>query len=839
MNLPININFPGTIVHAPHDLGSPRPQFSNIRSQATILETAHNTGETATWQFIPGLTNPFTEFSTSDIPAPEPPERQTSVYLNKPIEEVFNANREGFIITVTNDPRWEVIQPLVDSEYRRIFRDDPEYMVYESNIEPLLQMFRHTASPIVAEAYIETLNLPDHLFTRDSQVFETIMANVEDFPVPAWPCLVQTIERLVINKIMTQAPATPLAGTEMRGVPSINGGVALPASEGGSRQSSRLSTPRLNIRSPASRGYGSGNQPINHMLRDPRYKIPSEDPAIMETQVYNLRQCIYSDTLFTHRELAEQIAPLCKDFRIDTTIITEPLYQYDDAKRIWRRNVNSNQLENWIDQQIKGMIEHEIPPLNVRIVDLTQSLPPEENATAEARKRRKDLEDDIQKLESSIRMLELRLKTMGGKNWASNVAACLMPKLYNLSNLEEIDSQGIKQPIFGNRIEGNRYLFALQNNQVLDLKTVEIREREREDYCTLISGVTFDPTAPCEEFERFIGKLMCYIKEMVNFLAESICYTMSGDMILEVFFMCIGRPDCGKTSLFEILDAFFGEYQYEVPKSLYLYERHPRTGPDPTMLGTQHKRFGATAELGEHDIFDNPKMNALSTGQKVTVKAMYALENQSFKPSMKPWFHTNYIPKMHLDEAMVKRFIYFPMNHKFSKNPNPENKETESLIVKGFHRQFLTSQGLSGILNYLLPHLRRFINRNRNLPSIPQIMLDAIQDEVKARDTFQGWIDQCCDVTDPTGKIETHAALASYNTWAGDPSRRGKAKSYTTVNAFTTVMKARGYLNKPAKGDDKLSTRHYFGIKLRIARDSGDLLTNQLREAVANQIPQV
>jgi len=314
---------------------------------------------------------------------------------------------------------------------------------------------------------------------------------------------------------------------------------------------------------------------------------------------------------------------------------------------------------------------------------------------------------------------------------------------------------------------------------------------------------------------------------------------MSGDMILEVFFMCIGRPDCGKTSLFEILDAFFGEYQYEVPKSLYLHERYPRSGPDPTMLGTQHKRFGATAELGEHDVFDNPKMNALSTGQKVTVKAMYALENQSFKPSMKPWFHTNYIPKMHLDEALVKRFIYFPMNHKFSKNPDHEKKETESLIEKGYHRRFLIPEGLSGILNYLIPHLERFNQRNRNLPPIPQMMKDAITEEVKARDTFQGWIDQCCDVTDSRAKIENHTALNSYNMWASDFSRKGKVKTFTTVNSFTSAMKARGYECKPSKGIDGTLARHYMGIKLRTSNPSGDTVTNMLRDVMSSQIAHI
>ena len=716
--------------------------------------------------------------------------------LEKDIELIFKADQAKIMLQISRDLRWTTVYQCVEEHLRTSYAR----ILVPTQLEAMLEKCRQAVSSPAGVYYFEHWQL-----THPQRPVEEMLDDLST--LTPWPCFTAAVEAQIRGYRFTQ-------------------------------RHEALMTEALRQEPPR----GISVHIYNQTLRDPRYKLPTDDLTIMEIQIHNLKQCLYHDSLFTHRELAEQIAPLCDDFRIDTTIVTQPLYGYDHVKKIWRRGVDINQLEDWIDGRIKTMIEHEIPLIKKQIPDLKASLPPKiknQNGQELNKTKRDAIQEQIKALENTVGMLEFRLKAMGGKHWASNVAACLMPKLYNLSNMEQV-AQGVTQPIFGLRIEAHRHLFALQDNKVLDLQTLEIRDRERHHYCTLISGVRYDPEASPIQFEQFITQIMCHVTEMVNFLAESICYTMSGDMILELFFMCIGRPDCGKTSLFEIMDAFFGEYQYEVPKSLYLHDKHPRTGPDPTMLGTQHKRFGATAELGPHDIFDNQKMNALSTGQKVTVKAMYALENQSFKPSMKPWFHTNYIPKMHLDEALIKRFIYFPMNHKFSKTPNLENQETESLIEKGYHRRFLTPEGLSGLLNYLIPHFRRFNARNKNLPPIPQMMSDAIQEEVKARDTFQAWIDQCCDVTDPTGKIETHAALNNYNLWATDLSRKGKVKTYTTINSFTTAMKARGYESKPAKTEDGVLARHYLGVKLRVHKAFlGDRLTDVLRNSISTQIPQI
>lgn len=758
------------------------PPTANLRPNCEIVHAARpgnlqNTNEVNS----PGSANldSFSDVGGQSNFLPQPAPVHRALPPRKSVDDIFKECQQSFMDYIKDDDhaRWSNIQPLIDNSYRDAFAH-PKYGFTETELEALLDQFRETACDSISMVSLNHFSAENrHRVVGPTEAWTLIQTELT--ALDAWPCIHRHVKYLVEQRL------------------------------------GRIKAPEVPIDS----------------LRDPKYKFPSNDSGIMEIQVHNIKRCIYDNSLFTHRELAEQLGPLCIDFRIDTTIVNRPLYQYDDAKKIWKRNVDVNQLENWIDRQIKGLIEKDIPPLVGQISNLQVST----WANRDNKNKKKEIEKEMEGLQKTLDFLKLRLKTMGGKTWASNVTACLMPILHNLSELEEVDSEGTRIPKFGARLEGNRFLFTLQDNKVLDLRKSEIRDRERKDYCTLISGVKWDPAASSEEFENFLAKLMCYAEEMVNFLAESICYTMSGDMILEVFFMCIGRPDCGKTSLFEILDLFFGEYQYEVPKSLYLFERTPRHGPDPTMLGTQHKRFGATAELGLHDVFDNTKMNALSTGQKTTVKAMYALENQSFKPSMKPWFHTNNIPKMDLDEAIVKRFIYFPMRHKFSKNPNPENKESESLIEKGYHRRFLNPEGLSGVLNYLLPHLRQFNNRNRNLPPIPQLMKDAIQEEVKARDTFQGWIDQCCDVSDPNGKIETHTALGSYNGWAMDPVRKGKVKTYNTVNAFTTAMKARGYHNEKARDNDGISVRHYWGIKLRQFSTPCDNLNNQLQNALSTQ----
>lgn len=540
-------------------------------------------------------------------------------------------------------------------------------------------------------------------------------------------------------------------------------------------------TPRLVIRTPPSAATPTS---ARHRLLLPA----GNDISVYRTQITNLELCIRDK--FGEMEIGEKLSPLCDKYRIDTTIDGRPLYEYDEDIAIWTRGTQIGDVGRWVYEYLRAFLDDRKEACKEFI---------------EQRQPREEL-DQIQmqalvRVERDLAVIETRLDEINDTTWCSKTATVLLSHIYTISKYEK----------FGDKLEGNRLIFGVGNKMVLDLSTCDIRPRVKEDYCLMFTDIKYDPSASFENFEQFLMKLMCYDALMRNIFAECWVYSMSGHTILEVYMMMIGRPDCGKTSLMEVMETFFGTYAQPISKTLYLDEKNPTRGPNAEYIATKYVRLGYTPELRENDYFASDKMNRLATGEKDPARGLFTNQLQYFKPRMKGWFHSNYIPKMPLDEAAVKRFILFVMEHKFSLNPDPERKEYESLIVKGYHQQFMTPEGLSGILNWTIQELRRFNKQGRILSPIPEKMKAALKEEADARDPVEQWLQTECDLSDPTARLDLKLAVSSYNNYA----RFRRKKVYEVAGMFSRAMSAKGYKTKHT------GLLYYFtGIKVKTPIDA-------------------
>ena len=696
------------------------------------------------------------------------------------VDDLFHECKANLNDIVTKNPDWNVVSQYIDVKWRA---DWIEYATSDGDcrvgdVEALLNKFREHVSPIVAAHHVDMVILhPQNAGRSLSEILPIMTKHFE--ALQAWSCLIQAIQDRIQG--LSVSARLPITGPS----PSIR----------------------------------SLEKPQRVKL-----KISRSTETIIREQ---LCTALLEKEKFTHHEIAERLAPLCLDYRIDTTITTQPLYQYQQDATVWKSDANINQLDQWVFAELKKLIHVQITGFSRDIQELNNKIPLAEPGC------RDQLAERIKTLQDVIKTLESRVRSIGCRGWTSSVAQCMMPLIYNRSDrAEQIGAQS-----FGKRLDADPFLFALKNGQVLDLRTTDVRDRTREDYCTMVSGVSYDPTAPYQEWEEFISKFMCRNQPMIEFIQEAWGYTMSASNHLELLFMVIGTPNCGKTSLFNVIKSFMGEYAYNVPKSLYLIDPHNSTGPNPTMLGTVRKRFGHTAELRPNDHMDNSKLNAISTGEDITVKAMYALKNQTFTTTMKPWFHSNYVPKMDFDEAMVKRFIYFMGRAKFTDNPDPAKPDSEFLKEARFEKRFLTETGLSGILNWVIVGLKRFNARGMKLPPVPEEMKLAVQEEVRSRDMVGQWLEEMCDRSNPNARLDRNLALVSYNSWIGK-----KGLQLTCQSFGKELGKERDGVSYHSKCSN--GVRYYPGLSLRSLplsqQSSGSLsLESQLRDARSTGIPQI
>jgi phage/plasmid-associated DNA primase len=484
-----------------------------------------------------------------------------------------------------------------------------------------------------------------------------------------------------------------------------------------SRTTTESNTPERNTPTNSTPSSPFGNS------RPPTPLMPSEDPDIINAQCQEL-----GDALLTlrHHEVSEKLTPLCKDWRVTK----ESLYGYDERSRLWIVR-QENDLGLWINELIKRMVLRTRTSIGIqrqRQIANSTNLPQEE----------KDRQEKAYIKE--LKRLDMIDDKNGNQAWTNSVTAVTIPRLRRLSEFED----------FENKLDAEIDMLALKDGTILDLQTLVVRPRVKSDYCTMVAGVNYDPAEEYKEWEDLVDKFQCYDRSAIEYFQECVAYSLTGSTHLQIYMFVIGKPNGGKTSVFDVLLRLAGDYGYDVPKDVYLKEKgsHNKEAPSPNMMQTMHKRFGVTAELAPDEEFSSQKLNTISSGERYTGRGLYTRKPKTFPLTMKAWFHSNYRPKMRLDLATIKRFRYFKAIGQFMDNPDEAKKTTEFQKIAGYEHQFRDPKKLSGVLNWILKGLARFNARGRVLPPVPASMVEALQDEVSDQDYVGQWREACIDIAE-------------------------------------------------------------------------------------------
>jgi putative DNA primase/helicase len=97
-------------------------------------------------------------------------------------------------------------------------------------------------------------------------------------------------------------------------------------------------------------------------------------------------------------------------------------------------------------------------------------------------------------------------------------------------------------------------------NATIDLRSGKPREQRHDDYITKITDITYDPTAECPEFHKFITRIMGNDAELIAYMQRWIGYCLTGDVSEHVFQVWYGTGANGKSVLSNVLAGLLGEY---------------------------------------------------------------------------------------------------------------------------------------------------------------------------------------------------------------------------------------------------------------------------------------
>lgn len=311
------------------------------------------------------------------------------------------------------------------------------------------------------------------------------------------------------------------------------------------------------------------------------------------------------------------------------------------------------------------------------------------------------------------------------------------------------------------KLDKNGGIFPITDNKVIDLKTLTVRSRTREDYLTRTTERVFKPEG--EYDVQFVRK---YIEEIlgtnnavyVDWLLFVMGYCLTGENNMKQFYVLLGEKDTGK-SLFcklmcQILERFGGVVNDKVFKASNTASVH-----DAEAFSLCEKRLAFVSELGEKERFNEQLMKKISGGDAVNIRGCGGKVNNEVLFNCVLLLATNEIPQF-TETAFAGRMRIITFPTRFFNNP----ERRDAILSK-------TDDFFSAMC--VMAH-KYYINK-LNFEDVPEV-LDSTKTVIDDKDTFKSWTDDqedyIIDKSSLGGKAEPTeprckktAVYGSYSNW--------------------------------------------------------------------------
>ena len=331
------------------------------------------------------------------------------------------------------------------------------------------------------------------------------------------------------------------------------------------------------------------------------------------------------------------------------------------------------------------------------------------------------------------------------------------------------------------------------SNGTIDLRTGTLQPHRREDLCTRMTPVAFDPAATCPTFTAFLAQILPNV-DTREYLGRCIGYAASGVIREHVFPVLWGQTGRnGKGTLVEAAFAALGPYATALPNDVIIESRNdPHPNMFAQLLGV---RFGVAAELRPSDKLNEGMLKKLTGGDTIRARFMGG-EFFSFAPTQKLFLQTNYKPRVRGgDPALWARMRVIPFGVSFVGREDLTLKERLLRELPGI---------LARIVRWSLDWQRLGL-------VAPAEVLEATAEYREESDRVGQFLEECCERA-PMARISSGVLWKSYRGWC-----EGRGESAGGQNTFGTEVKARGYPNCKVSGE-----RRYQGLQLRSAGSSSE-----------------
>jgi phage/plasmid-associated DNA primase len=347
-----------------------------------------------------------------------------------------------------------------------------------------------------------------------------------------------------------------------------------------------------------------------------------------------------------------------------------------------------------------------------------------------------------------------------------------------------------------NKLDKTEYCIPVKKGKVFNWFKNELVERTKEHYFTSELAVEYDPEPQyCKDA---LYKIMCRNDEMTKFMMKCLAYGCFGVNNQKKIFVFHG-PDGhnGKTVVFHMIKGVMGHFYSAINPSLFKETRDEKSNK-PELIALEKKRFAQITELNSTDCLNNTFLKSVSGKDVINIRDNYAT-SENVKDIMFNfviYIMTNSFPNQFPDEALWKRFIFFPFEAVFKDESEVNEDDHIYKDNKELLELFLNDEKYkSSTLNMLIEGARLYFSEG--FTNIPE----------KCKDKTEGMKQERAEDHDPltfflkesfikrADKIER----AEFNQYVNKYSKLKFRKNYKPA-VINDMMRIKGFSEKRIKG---------------------------------------
>ena len=291
-------------------------------------------------------------------------------------------------------------------------------------------------------------------------------------------------------------------------------------------------------------------------------------------------------------------------------------------------------------------------------------------------------------------------------------------------------------------------MLPIKNNMIINLRTGEIKYREKEHLFTYFCDVKPSDKSS-DKFKNFISSIMCDDEENIKYLQKILGYCISGESKSQAFFVWWGNGSNGKSLLLKLLKRVLNKAYKTANKKIFI-SNSKDNGAE--LCDIKNARLLTFSETKKNDALNDDVIKMITGNDEITARALYK-DPISFTLISKIILCTNHKPSFDgTDAAMIRRIQYIPFNARFVDEPE-ENNKNEYLIDRELENDLLKEEYINEFFSFCLEGIKLWYKEPTFRP--PSKIEEERNNYILSQNSFKNWFLENVEKIENVEKSET------------------------------------------------------------------------------------